>query len=208
MQEENMESQQLAYRAGLVSLTGAFIQIVYGLLAIFFPYPRILDSQFEFLFLLANGAMLAGVIGFLALDVARPRWLALFGGALASLGYTIRMALSAMLIVRPATPGDGSTANLAIPISINFMFLGLALLGVSAVRGERLPGWQAWTPLLALAAGIVTAASFPIDKHLHFILLGLLGGVAWSLVGYVVFRRASNRNEATSPASGGATVMS
>jgi hypothetical protein len=203
-----MENRHMAYRAGMVCLVGSTIQIIYGLLALLFPYPRILDSQFEFLFLLANGGMLVGVIGLLALGTSRPRPLALFGGGLAILGYAIRMALSATLIMNPATPGDGSIANLAIPVSINFMFAGLALLGIATVRGRHLPGWQAWTPLLALAAGIVTAATFPIDKHIHFILLGLLGGLAWSLIGYVTIRHASSHARAAQTSSSQATATS
>ena len=34
-----MEHRQVAYRASLVCLAGATMQLVYGVLAIVFPYP-------------------------------------------------------------------------------------------------------------------------------------------------------------------------
>ena len=109
-----MENRQLAYRASLVCLAGSTIQILYGLLAILFPYPAILASRYEALFALANVGMIGGVVGLLALDVGRPRGLALAGGALAILGRAIRVAISVSLVLRPVAPGEDAIVDAAI----------------------------------------------------------------------------------------------
>lgn len=201
-----MGNRHVAYRASLISLAGGTIQFVYGLLAILFPYPEILASRFELLFALANVGMIGGIVGLLALDVARPRALGVGGGALAILGHVIRIALSVSLMLRPVSPGEDAKVDAAIPASITLMFLGIGLLGIATLRGKRLTGWQAWAPLLVLAAGIITGATFSIDKFVHFILLGLFSALPWLLVGSIVFRQASTRDEVAPASASGSTA--
>jgi hypothetical protein len=66
------------------------------------------------------------------------------------------------------------------------MLLGMGSLGIATLLGKHLTGWQAWTPLLVPAFGLITAAFYSINQFIHFILLGLWG-LPWMLVGYVVF---------------------
>ena len=120
--------------------------------------------------------MIASLVAWLSLNVARPR-LALAGGGLAILGHLVRIAVSVVIEVRP-----GSRVDLPIVMSIVLMFAGLAMLGVATLRAGRLGGWPSRAPLLVLAGGLMAAPFYPIDKVVHFILLGLLGerpGCPW-----------------------------
>lgn len=194
-----MEHRQVAYRASLVCLAGGTMQLVYGVLAIVFPYPRIIEHlQFDVLWALANVGMIGGVVGLLALDVARPQAMAKAGGVIAVLGHAARAAISLI----PTFPGiDAAVVATIVP-----MFLGMGLLGIATLRGKRLTGWQAWAPLLTLAAGFITASVYSVDKHIHFILLGLFWGLTWLLVGSIVFRQANKRGEVAPAQSSGATT--
>ena len=177
-----MKNFRLARLASLVCLTGGMIQVVYGLLAIpFGPYSQHTYGWDEVLWALANVGMIGAVLGLLALDVARPRWLAGFGGALAILGQLIRIVVSALIVLRPSWDPTAP-----ILMSILLMLLGMGLLGIATLLGKHLTGWQAWTPLLVPAFGLITAAFYSINQFIHFILLGLWG-LPWMLVGYVVF---------------------
>ena len=196
-----MEHRQVAYRASLVCLAGGTMQIIYGLLAILFPYPEIVESRFEILWALANVGMIGGAVGLLALDVARPRAMAVVGGALAILGHFIRIVVSVLLILRPAAGVDAP-----IVVTIVLMFLGMGLLGIATLRGKQLTGWQAWAPLLTVVAGFIAASTYSSDKHIHFILIGLFWGLPWLLVGSIVFRQANKRGEVAPAPSSGATA--
>jgi hypothetical protein len=52
-------------------------------------------------------------------------------------------------------------------------------------RDEREP---AWAPLATVAAGMITASVYSIDKAVQFVLLGLLWGSAWLVLPIVVLR--------------------
>jgi hypothetical protein len=201
-----MEHRHLAYRAGLVCLMGGGIQILFGLLAILFPYPRVLDARLDFLFLLANVGMIGGFVGLLALDAGRPRPLALAGGALGIIGHTIRIVLSAMLMRRPVLPGENAIVDAAFLACILLMYLGMGMLGVATLRGKRITGWRAWAPLLTLATGFIAGATFSFDVYLGNILAGLLWGAAWLLLASVVLRHASGRTQVAQPPSPRATA--
>ena len=86
-----MNNMRLARFASLVCLAGGTIQIIYGLLAIPFRYAQTTYGWDEILLALANVGMIGGAIGLLALDVARPRWIATIGAMLAVVGNLIRM---------------------------------------------------------------------------------------------------------------------
>ena len=137
----------------------------------------------------------------LALDVARPRAVAVLGCALAVLGHLLRIVASAMII-------RGEAAAVYVPlilVSILLMLVGMGSLGITTLLGRQLTGWRAWTPLLVPAWGLMTAALYSIDSYAHFILLGLWG-LPWILVGYVVFQQASDPSRATlAPSSGAAS---
>jgi hypothetical protein len=74
------------------------------------------------------------------------------------------------------------------------VFLGMGILSVDTLRGKRLAGWQASMPLVTVAVGLVTAVVYSIDKVAHFVLLGLVWGPAWLLVGYVARSQTSQRS--------------
>src|SRR3712207_6585435 len=93
--EADMKNLRLAYYASLISFVGGFIQVLYGLLAIPFPYgPPTYYGWDEGLWALANLGMIGTIVGLVALDVAHPRGLAVMAGALAILGHLIRIGVS------------------------------------------------------------------------------------------------------------------
>ncbi|MGY4767746.1 hypothetical protein ACXC9Q_12585 [Kribbella sp. CWNU-51] len=178
----------------VVCLGGAVLQVGYGVAAIVVGYPRITDAGFELVWLAVNLGMIGGVIGWLQLDVARPRRLARVAGAAAIAGYLLRVAVSIWLITDPSAPADA-----AIVASILLMFAGLATVGVCTVRTRQLRGWAAWAPLVTVAAGLFTASWYSIDKPTHFILLGLLWGASWLALGLTLARLHARTITPTSP---------
>lgn len=185
-----VERVDRAYLGGAVCLAGGAAQVVYGLLAIPFPYAESSYGWDEILWAAANIGMIGGVLGLLALDVARPRTVALLGGALAVLGNLIRIAVSAALIARPS--GDYVAPIL---VSILLIVVGMGTVGVTTLLGRRLRGWRAWMPLLAAGFALIPASVYSVNLFVHFILLGLWG-IAWMLVGYVVLMTAVDRRRA------------
>lgn len=180
-----------AYLASLVCLAGGMLQIIYGLLAIPFPYAQSTAAWPEILWALANVGMIGGAFGLLALDVARPRWIAVIGATLSILGNLIRIVVSALLILLPS-----QTAYVPlILLSIFLIVLGMGALGITTLLGKQLTGWQAWTPLLAGGCTLIPAAIYSINQFFHFLLLGLWG-LPWMLVGYVVFTHSAKREQA------------
>lgn len=193
-----MDKHRIARCAGLVCLAGSAVQIVYGVLAALVGYPAITESRYELLWALVNVGMVGGVVGWLALDVTRPRWVAVVGGGLAVLGHLIRIVVSVVLIARPSAAVDAPIVG-----AIVLMFLGMGMVGVGSLRGKRLTGWQVWAPLLTVAAGLIAAAFYSTDKVAHFVLLGLLWGPAWMLVGYLVLSQTSKRGHLSDAVSYG-----
>jgi len=186
-----MRNYRFARLASLVCFAGGIIEVVYGLLAISFgPYSQHAYGWDEALWALAMVGEIGAVLGLLALDVARPRWLAGIGGTLAILGQFIRIVVSALILLRP--PWD---STMPIILSILLMLLGMGSLGVATLLGKQLTGWRAWMPLLVPVVGLMVAAVFSINLFLHFILLGLWG-IPWLLVGYVVFTQAGKQEQA------------
>jgi len=188
-----MNRLQLARLASLVCLVGGGLQIIYGLLAIPFPpsvaYVNRLGWD-EGLWALVNVGMIGAVVGLLALDVARPRWLAKIGATLTILGNLIRIGTATWDFLSP------TTATIPfILLSIFLFVVGMGILGVTTLLGKRLSGWQAWTPLLAGAFALIPTAIYSINQFLHYILLGLWG-LPWLLVGYVVFTYSAKREQA------------
>jgi hypothetical protein len=169
-------------------MAGATLQLVYGVLAVVWPYPQITAPVPELLWGLVNLGMVAGIVAWLAIDVARPRWLALIGGGVAILGHLIRLAVSIWTTVQPNANLD--TVSTMIVASIALMFGGMALLTIGTAVGRRLSGLGRWAPGLVLATGMITAAFYSTEKVAHFALLGLLWGAAWMLLAYVARRQA------------------
>ena len=170
-----------------VALAGAVLQVVYGLLACVWTYPRTTGRPFEAVWGLATLGMIANVLTWLAIGVARPRQLAVTGGALAIAGFAARFVISVVIVADPRIGPGSASVNAAIPVTVVLMFGGLALLGIATRRAHRLDGTAAWAPLLVLAGGLVAAPFYSFDRRVHFILLGLLWGSAWlhmALIGY------------------------
>src|SRR5215203_2343124 len=103
-----MSSGRAARRLGTVAMTGAALQLVYGLLAVVWPYPLIIAPAPELVWGVVNLGMLAGIAAWLAIDVARPRWLALVGAGVAILGHLMRVAVSIWTSIQP---GANPTAS-------------------------------------------------------------------------------------------------
>ena len=170
-----------------LALTGAILQVVYGVLACVWTYPRITGQAFEAVWGLATLGMIANVLTWLAIGVTRPRGLAVTGGALAIAGFAARFVISVVIVADSRIDTDTTSVAVAIPVMIVLMFGGLALLGIATRRAHRLNGAAAWAPLLVLAGGLVAAPFYSFDRRVHFILLGLLWGSAWlymALIGY------------------------
>ena len=178
-----------ARRLAAVAMAGAALQLIYGVLAVVWPYPRITAPAPELLWGVVNLGMIAGILAWLAIDVAQPRWLALIGGGMAILGHLIRVAVSIWTSIEPGANIDSVTA--AILASIALMFGGMALLAIGTVVGRRLSGLGRWAPGLVFGTGIITAAFYSTDKVVHFVLLGLLWGAAWMLLAYVAHHQAT-----------------
>lgn len=184
-----MSSGRAARRLGTVAMTGAALQLVYGVLAVVWPYPLIIAPAPELVWGVVNLGMLAGIAAWLAIDVARPRWLALIGGGVAILGHLMRVAVSIWTSIQPGANPDSVTAT--ILASIALMFGGMALLAIGTVVGRRLSGLGRWAPGLVLATGLIAAAFYSIERMVHFVLLGLLWGAAWLLLAYVAHHEAT-----------------
>jgi hypothetical protein len=184
-----------------VALTGAVLQVVYGLLACVWTYPRITGRPFEAVWGLATLGMIANVLTWLAIGVARPRRLAVTGGVLAIAGFAARFVISVVIVADPRIDTDTASVAAAIPVTIVLMFGGLALLGIATRRAHRLDGTAAWAPLLVLAAGLVAAPFYSFDRLVHFILLGLLWGSAWLYMALIGYRHATADAVAGAPRS-------
>jgi hypothetical protein len=184
-----MSGVRAARSLGVVAMAGAMLQLVYGVLAVVWPYPQITAPAPELLWGLVNLGMVTGIVAWLAIDVARPRWLALIGGGVAILGHLLRFAVSIWTTIQPNANLD--SINTMIMASIAMMFGGMAFLAIGTAVGRRLSGLARWAPALVLATGMITAAFYSLDKVTHFIMLGLLWGAAWLLLAYVAHREAT-----------------
>ena len=120
-----------------VALTGAVLQVVYGLLACVWTYPRITGRPFEAVWGLATLGMIANVLTWLAIGVARPRRLAVTGGVLAIAGFAARFVISVVIVADPRIDTGTASVAVAIPVTIVLMFSGLALLGIATRRARR-----------------------------------------------------------------------
>ena len=200
-----MSGGEAPRRLGTVAMAGAALQLVYGLLAVVWPYPLIIAPAPELVWGVVNLGMLAGIAAWLAIDVARPRWLALIGAGVAILGHLMRVAVSIWTSIQPGANPDNVTAT--ILASIALMFGGMALLAIGTVVGRRLSGLGRWAPGLVLATGLITAAFYSIERMVHFVLLGLLWGAAWLLLAYVAHREATKPIISGNPAGPAAVTV-
>lgn len=187
-------NSRIAHLASIACLAGGMIQILYGLLAIPFPYGQTDYGWDELLWALATVGMIGAALGLVALDVARPRWLAVLGATLSILGNMLRIVVSALLIREPS---DAYVP--LILISIVLVLLGMCMLGIATLLGKQLTGWHAWMPLLAGLFTLIPVAVYSISLFLHFILLGVWG-ILWFLIGYTVYTRTT-RGLAPEPAN-------
>jgi hypothetical protein len=191
MEESTARRLEAGRLTGTVALTGAVLQVIYGVLACVWTYPRITGRPFEAIWGLATLGMIASVLTWLAIGVTRPRRLAVTGGALAVAGFAARFVISVIIVADPRIDTDTTSVAAAIPVTIVLMFGGLALLGIATRRPRRLDGTAAWAPLLVLAGGLVAAPFYSFDRRVHFILLGLLWGSAWLYMALTGYRHAT-----------------
>ena len=178
---------KLAKQAGWIALIGGSVQIVYGLLSIFFPYsPDTYYGWDEALWIVACIGMAGAVVGILVLDAGKPGWLASLGGIATIIGVLIRIIAAIFIIMRSSWDPLP-----LILLSILLMLGGMLALGIAIVRGDKISGWHAWTPIFVTIFGFIVAAFFSVSLFIHFILLGLWG-ICWMLVGYVAMSYASD----------------
>jgi len=167
-----------------IAISGAIVQLAYGILAIAFPWPEIVSPGGEGLWIAANAGMLAGYVGW-ALVVARSRTVTV-GVVVAGIGFTLRIVAAIVTIVSPAAD--------VLPLvlgSIALTLLGVVVVSVGTVGvigGRR---WEAWVPTIAVLVELGLASMYTVDTPLHFVLLGLLWGVVSLVIALVVARHGS-----------------
>src|SRR6476646_4042023 len=137
MEESNVRRLGAGRLTATVALTGAVLQVVYGVLACVWTYPRITGQAFEAVWGLATLGMIANVFSWLAIGVARPRRLAVTGGALAIAGFAARFVISVVIVADPRINTGTASVAVAIPLKVVLMFGGLALLGIATRRAHR-----------------------------------------------------------------------
>jgi hypothetical protein len=81
--------------------------------------------------------MIANVLTWLAIGVARPRRLAATGGVLAIAGFAARFVISVVIVADPRINTGTASVAAAIPVTIVLMFSGLALLGISSAGHHK-----------------------------------------------------------------------
>lgn len=160
-----------------IGMSGAVVQLTYGVLAVAFRYPRIADRPFEAMWAIAVAGMIATTVAWLGAGPGSPRWLGLAGGVVAITGFALRIAVSLYLLARPDAGVD-----LPIVASIALMFVGLALIGVAALLDHGRSGWRQWSPIVVLAGGLVAAPLYDSARVAHFVVLGLVWGATWLLM--------------------------
>lgn len=167
----------------VIAITGAIAQLAYGVLAIAFPWPQIVSTGGEWLWIAANVGMLAGYVGWAAV-VARGRTVAA-GVAIAGTGFVLRITAAIITIVSPLA--------VVLPFvlgSIVLTLAGVAIVAVGTLRVRGARSWEAWVPAVAALAELGLASMYTIDTPLHFVLLGLLWGTVSLVVGLIVASRA------------------
>jgi len=178
---------KFAKQAGLIAIVCGIFQIIYGLLAIFSPDN--LDIYYgwgEVLWIVACIGMASAIVGILVLDAGKPGWLTWLSGIAVIIGVLIRIVASILIIM-----GSSWDTLPLILLSILLMLGGMFALGIAILRGDKINGWQAWTPIFVSIFGLIVTALFSVNLFIHFILLGLWG-ICWMLVGYVVMSYASD----------------
>lgn len=186
-EDEMIGNYKFAKQAGWIAIIGGNFQIVYGLLSIFFPYsPDTYYGWDEALWIIACIGMAGAIVAVLALEAGKPGWLTWLSGIAAIIGVLIRIIASMLIIMRSSWDPLP-----LILLSILLLLSGMTALGIAMLRGNKLNGWQAWTPIFVSTFGLIVTALFSISLSIHFILLGLWG-LCWMLVGYVVLSYASD----------------
>jgi len=178
---------KFAKQAGLIAIVCGIFQIIYGLLAIFSPDN--LDIYYgwgEVLWIVACIGMASAIVGILVLDAGKPGWLTWLSGIAVIIGVLIRIVASILIIM-----GSSWDTLPLILLSILLMLGGMFALGIAILRGDKINGWQAWTPIFVSIFGLIVTALFSVNLFIHFILLGLWG-ICWMLVGYVAMSYASD----------------
>jgi len=167
----------------VLAIAGAIAQLAYGVLAIAFPWPKIVSSGGEAIWIAANVGMLAGYIGW-AVVVARGRMVAV-GVAIAGTGFVIRIAGALITIASPEA--------IAFPLvlgSIVLTLVGVAVVAVGTLRVRGARSWEAWVPAVAALVELGLVSIYSLDTLLHFVLLGLLWGAVSLVIGLIVASRA------------------
>src|SRR5579875_451091 len=93
---------------------------------------------------LANAALMGGPIGIIAYRFVPPKGTAIAGAGLTLLGNLSQIGGMICYLLLPRSAGG----QVLTPLGGILITLGMLVLGMTTLRGKRLPGWQSWTPLL------------------------------------------------------------
>lgn len=175
--------------AGVACLIGGFFQIIDAGIALL---PDGATSPLaDIVWALAGLGVIAGTLGFLALRVARPGWLAIVGAGLSLAGILTQIAGVLYLAFFPHAD------QVITPIGSGLLTLGMTGLGIATLLGRKFPGWQAWTPLcvglyfVAQLVAIQIPFVFSRGGQLPFYPAVFLWGIPWMLLGYVIFSQSA-----------------
>ncbi len=136
---------------------------------------------------LANAALMGGPIGIIAYRFVPPKGTAIAGAGLTLLGNLSQIGGMICYLLLPRSAGG----QVLTPLGGILITLGMLVLGMTTLRGKRLPGWQSWTPLLVGLYFLVQLVAIQVPLFLRrghplFAPLLDLWGLFWVLLGLVI----------------------
>ncbi|GHO81018.1 hypothetical protein KSD_87890 [Ktedonobacter sp. SOSP1-85] len=173
---------------GLLCLIGGILQLADTPLDLWWSDPTSpVHAVARLIWAIANVALIGGPIGIIARRFVFPGWLAIAGASVTILGT---LSQASGMICYLFLPNSGAGQVLTPPGGI-LIALGMVALGIAALLRKKLPGWQAWVPLLVglyfIAQLVLIQVPFFLRKgHLIFAPLVDLWGFFWILLGVVI----------------------
>lgn len=173
---------------GLLCLIGGILQLADTPLDLWWSDPTSpVHAVARLIWAIANLALIGGPIGIIARRFVFPGWLAIAGAGVTILGT---LSQASGMICYLFLPNSGAGQVLTPPGGI-LIALGMVVLGIAALLRKKLPGWQAWVPLLVglyfIAQLVLIQIPFFLRKgHLIFAPLVDLWGFFWVLLGVVI----------------------
>ena len=189
-----MSSSDLIRWGGLAAILSGVVFIVLGLLGLVLPEPSpgsFLDTVFGPLFsvgfLVALLLLLVGLAGFHALQKGNY-------GRIGRVGfYTVLVGVSAQLLAEVGLM-FGSTALLPFDFVVLFLVVtvGLVLYGAATLQARVLPRWCGVGFIVGLPVWVAVSV---VSVEYGGILGGMLFGLLWLALGYVLWSRRDAATE-------------